>query len=351
MTTSDVPAPAADPAPPAGWRRRLVAWARRHATPLTITTLVVLATAAFIAPDVFITIGAGEAGVLWRRFDGGTETVAFDDRPFIGRLQADRAGNPIKLNENLHLTMSDLAHLYPYSEGTTVIWPWDRMAIYNIRLQQVSRTYEVLTSDGLDVKAEITIRFKPIEEDLGKLHRDLGPTYIDTLITPLIGAYAREEIARHESDALYSPARLQIQEAIRAKTKLALMSRYYPEVNRESYVIVEDVLIRNVALPQEVRVAVQEKVVQKHLAESYRYRLDRENQEAARKAIEAAGIERFQTALKGGVSDGYLKLRGIEATLELAKSPNTKIVIVGAGKDGVPVILGGIDSPAPPKSN
>ena len=247
--------------------------------------------------------------------------------------------------------MSDRAHLYPYSEGTTVIWPWDRMAIYNIRLQQVSRTYEVLTSDGLDVKAEITIRFKPIEEDLGKLHRDLGPNYIDTLITPLIGAYAREEIARHESDALYSPARLQIQEAIRAKTKQALMSRYYPEVNRESYVIVEDVLIRNVALPQEVRVAVQEKVVQKHLAESYRYRLDRENQEAARKAIEAAGIARFQAALKGDISDGYLKLRGIEATLELAKSPNTKIVIVGAGKDGVPVILGGIDSPTPPKPN
>lgn len=344
MTTIDPPAVVDDvePPPPRGRFARLKAWAKRHVTAIVITSLVLLAIAVFLAPDVFISIGAGEAGVLWRRFDGGTETVAFDERPFIGRLQADRTGAPVKLTEHLHLRNDP--HVYPHSEGMAVIWPWDRMAIYNIRLQQISRTYDVLTSDGLDVKAEITIRFKPIEEDLGRLHRDLGPNYADTLIAPLIGAYAREEIAHHESDALYSPARLQIQEAIREKTRRALMSRYYPEQNRESYVIVEDVLLRNVTLPPEVRAAVQEKVVQKHLAESYRYRLESERQEAERKAIEAEGIARVQTALGGTLTDEYLRLRGIEATLELAKSPNTKVIVVGGGKDGVPVILGGTDT-------
>jgi prohibitin 2 len=336
------------PEPPRGWWRRLKAWAKARATSLIIWSLVLLAIAVYLAPDVFITIGAGEAGVLWKRFDGGTETVARDDRPFFGRLQADRTGTPTVLTENLHRKTTDVSHVYPYSEGMEIIWPWDRMAIYNIRLQQVSRTYDVLTSDGLDVKAEITFRWKPIEEDLGRLHRDVGPNYVDTLIAPLIGAYAREEIARHESNALYSPARLQIQEAIRTKTKQALMSRYYPEQNRESYVIVEDVLLRSVVLPKEVRAAVEEKVVQKHLAESYRYRLERETQEADRKAIEAAGIQRFQTAVGGTVSEGYLRLREIEATMELSKSPNTKVIVVGGGKDGVPVILSGADAGTPP---
>lgn len=348
MSSSSAPV-ASTPATPRRRRRwlRLRAWFSRHSAPLLIVGLTALAFVVFLAPNIFIDIGPGQAGVLWKRFDGGTETVSPDDRPFFGRLQADRTGEPTVLTENLGRKTSS-PRLYPHSEGMRAIWPWDRMTIYNIRLQQVSRVYDVLTSDGLDVKTEITIRWKPIEEDLGKLHRDIGPGYVDTLIVPLVGAYAREEIARHEADALYSPQRLAIQEAIRAKTKRALMSRYYPEKNRESYVIVEDVLIRSVVLPPEVRAAIEEKVVQKHLAESYRYRLESETQEAQRKSIEAAGIQRFQAALNGQISDGYLKLRGIEATLELAKSQNAKIVVIGSGKDGVPVILGGME-PTPPR--
>jgi prohibitin 2 len=341
-TETDIDPPILPPPRPATRWGRLKAWAQRNAIAVTLTTLIVLAVIVFLAPDIFITVGAGEAGVLWKRFGGGTQTVAPDYGPFVGRLQADRTGEPIAVTEDLNWEASRKRG-YPYSEGLRVIWPWDRMAIYNIRLQQVSYTYDVLTSDGLDVKAEITIRWKPIEEDLGKLHRDIGPDYVRTLIIPIIGAYAREEIARHESEALYSPARLSIQESIRAKTKRALMSRYYPQEKRESYVIVEDVLIRNVVLPQHVRAAIEEKVAQKHLADSYKYKIERENAEAERKSIEAAGIERFQTALKGSISESYLKWRGIEATLELAKSPNSKVVIIGSGRDGVPVILGGME--------
>jgi len=258
--------------------------------------------------------------------------VAANAMPFAGRIRTDRAGEP--------LAMSEL-DLYPFAEGMRAIWPWDQMTIYNIRLQQVSHMYDVLTRDGLDVKAEITIRWKPIESDLGKLHRDIGPDYVNTLIIPTVGACAREEIAHYEADALYSATRLTIQENIRTKTKKALMSRYYPENHRESYVIVEDVLVRGVVLPPHVREAIEEKVAQKHLAESYKYRLDRERQEAERKKIEAEGIRRFQTAVAGNVSEGYLRLRSIEALLELAKSPNAKTVVVGSGKDGVPVIVGG----------
>jgi regulator of protease activity HflC (stomatin/prohibitin superfamily) len=322
-------------------------WLRANPTGMVLTALIVLALLAYLAPDMVVTVGPGKSGVLWRRFGGGTVTVAGDGRPFIGRIGADRAGEPLGVTENIRdhydLMRRRGYQVWPYSEGIHLIYPWNRMYLYNIRLQQVSHTYDVLTNDGLDVKAEVTIRWKPIEADLGKLHRDIGPDYIDTLLVPLVGAFVREEVARYPPDALYSPVRLVIQESVRAKTKQALMSRFYPENKRESYLLVEDVLIRNVVLPAEVRQAIEEKVVQKHIAESYKYRLDRERQEAERKAIEAEGIRRFQAAINSTISEGYLKWKGIDATLELAKSHNAKVVVIGAGKDGLPIILGGAD--------
>jgi regulator of protease activity HflC (stomatin/prohibitin superfamily) len=322
----------------AGLRDRFRAWVRRNAVGILLTSLIFLALLAYFAPRIFISIGPGQAGVKWRRFFGGTVTISGNGKPFVGRIDADAFGNPTRLG-----SVPKGYDLYPYSEGMRLVFPWDRMYIYNIRLQQVSHTYNVLTSDGLDIKVETTITFKPIEADLGKLHRDIGPNYIETLIVPIVGAYTREEIARYTPDALYSPIRLQIQEAIRSRTKQALLSRFYPEDKRESYIIVEDVLIRNVVLPAEVEQAIQEKVVQKHLAESYTYRLLRERQEAERKQIEADGINRFQSAINSSISEGYLKWKGIDATLELAKSPNAKVVVIG-GKDGLPVILGGLDN-------
>jgi len=326
---------------------RLREWTREHELSIGLTTLVILALLAYLMPDMAITVGPGQSGVLWRRFDGGTVTIADDGRPFIGRIGADRAGNPIGVREHIddrHREVRRLGYqVWPYGEGLHFIWPWNRMYLYDIRLHQISHTYDVLTNDGLDVKAEVTIRWKPIEADLGKLHRDIGPHYVETLIIPLVGAYVREEIAHYTPDALYSPTRLVIQEAVRAKTKQALMSRFYPEIRRESYILVEDVLIRNVELPREVRQAIQDKVVQKHIAESFKYRLDRERQEAERKAIEAQGIQRFQAAINSTISEGYLRWKGIDATLELAKSQNAKIVVIGSGKDGMPIILGGMD--------
>ena len=267
--------------------RRLVAWCRRHSSAITVTVLLVLVFVVYLSPDIFIAIGAGEAGVLWKRFGGGTQTGRF------------------------------------YAEGQRAIWPWDRMTVYNLRLQQVSHVYDVLTSDGLDVKAEITIRWKPVPADLGKLHRDVGPDYVQTLIIPTIGAYAREEIAHYSAEQLYSKNRLDMQRDILARTKM-------------SYVVVNDVLIRSVVLPPPVRAAIEAKVAQAHLVE-------REMQEAKRKAIEATGIRNFQVAVGSNLSEGYLRLRSIEAMLELAKSANAKIVVVGSGKDGIPLLLGGLE--------
>jgi len=348
--TAGTPPPSAPPAIPPGRGQRLRNWLRTRGVILLLVFLILLLFVVYSWPDWVVEIGPGEAGVLWKRFGGGTVTVAADGKPFIGRIGADAIGEATSLIENEDQKEDAIErhghhHAYPYREGTRFIWPWDRMFIYNIRLQQISHTYDVLTNDGLQVQAEIAITFKPIEADLGKLHRDIGPTYIDTLLIPIVGACAREEIARYPPDALYSPVRLQIQEAIRTKVKQFMLSRFYPASRRESLLMVEDVLIRDVVLPPEVRAAIEDKVTQKHIADSYPYRLDRERQEADRKAIEAEGIRRFQATINSTISDGYLKYKGIEATLELAKSPNAKIVVIGTGgKDGMPLILGGLDN-------
>ena len=327
--------------------QRFREWIRENAVWNGLTILIAAAIFVYLLPDIVVTIGPGHSGVLWQRFDGGTMTVAGNRRPFAGRIRTDRTGAPAQLTERIEEYEGEIEdrgfEVWPYDEGLHLKWPWDEIYIYNIRLQQVTHTYEALTNDGLEVKVEVTIRWKPVEGDLGKLHRDLGEDYVNTMMIPLIGAFAREEIANHPPDALYSPVRLLMQERIRAKTRQALISRFYPEVNRESYFIVEDVLIRNVLLPAEVQQAIKDKVIQKHIAESYVYRLNRERQEAERKAIEAEGIRRFQETINSTISEGYLKWKGIDATLELARSNNAKIVVIGTGRDGMPIILGGLE--------
>lgn len=329
----------------AWYRVRL--WFHTHAIKILLVLLMLLGGVVYLVPDIFVTIGPGQSGVLWQRFDGGTVTVDDQGRPFRSRIATNRSGDPMELTEQIHEQDDEVDALgfetWPYSEGLHWKWPWDRIYIYDIRLQQVSHTYDVLTNDGLAVNAEVTIRWKPIEEDLGKLHREVGPDYVDTLLIPLVGSFARQEIAGYRPDALYSPQRLAIQENIRQKTKDALISRFHPEEHRESYLLVEDVLIRNIELPEAVDEAIRNKVVEKQNAEAYEYRLQRERQEAERKAIEADGIRRFQETINSTISEGYLRWKGIDATLELAKSNNAKVVVVGTGGDGLPIILGGID--------
>jgi len=351
MTTTASSAPPVSH-PPARRIDRVRAWLRKRLIFIILIFLILALLFVFFWPDIFVEIGPGEAGVLWRRFGGGTVTVAHDGKPFIGRIDANMLGEATTLIENVEDNEDAIEshgyHVYPYGEGMRFIWPWNKMFVYNIRLQQTTHTYEVLTSDGLEVTAEVAITWKPIEADLGKLHRDIGPDYVDVLLVPIVGAAAREEIARYTPDGLYSSQRLRIQENIRTKVRQMMLSRFYPATKRESYLIVEDVLIKEIRLPAEVRQAIEEKVAQKHLADSYVYRLQRERQEADRKAIEAEGIRRFQETINATISDGYLKWKGIDATLELAKSPNAKVVVIGTGGngDGLPIILGNIDNPS-----
>jgi prohibitin 2 len=286
-------------------------WARR----LTILLVVLVALFALVmlAPFVLITVPPGHLGVLWKRFSGGT---------VIG----DELG-----------------------EGLQVIFPWDRIYIYNGRLQAHTETYEVISKDGLSLQVVMTFRWQPLGQNLAALHRDIGPNYVEALLVPEIGSIARDVIAQHEWQDLVSRKRQDIQQQILSATTdpspAALVTRLVEPafvrargVTSFNYVGVKDILIATVILPPSLRMAIERKLEQSQLVEEYQYRLDRETLESQRKAIEAEGIRAFQQTVQAGISETYLKWRGIEATLELARSPNAKIVVIG-GNNGLPIIL------------
>jgi regulator of protease activity HflC (stomatin/prohibitin superfamily) len=115
-----------------------------------------------------------------------------------------------------------------------------------------------------------------------------------------------------------------------------------------SVLILYDILVTGIELPAAIVDAINRKTEQYYIAEEYKFRIEREKRESERKKIEAQGIRDFQQTVSQGISDSYLRWRGIEATLQLSQSTNSKVIVIGTGKDGLPVILGNGDAAAPP---
>jgi regulator of protease activity HflC (stomatin/prohibitin superfamily) len=272
---------------------------------------VVILLVSAMGPSIFINVPAGHVGVLWKRFSGGTVTETH------------------------------------YPEGLQVIWPWDEMYVYDVRLQNNARIYDVISADGLEMSVEIAVRYRVERDSAGFLHKLIGPKYPEILVYPEIGSHARTLISRYSPEQLYTSKRAFIQKQILERMVTQLGESMLDQGVDDQLVQVEDVLIRSVRLPEPVREAIEHKIQQYHVMLEYDYRLQREQKERTRKQIEAAGIQAFQSIVSQGITPDYLRLRGIEATLALAQSPNSKIVIVGGGEDGLPIILGGLDQGAP----
>ncbi|WP_417831806.1 prohibitin family protein [Terasakiella sp.] len=281
---------------------------RRHFMWLSLSALLCLFTLVLLSEKIFISIPAGHAGVLWKRFNGGT----------------------------------DVKTTYP--EGFHVILPWNEMTIYSVRLNEATSTFNVLAKDGLKIDVEFLVRYRPKEDQLGFLHKHMGEKYLDILILPEVSAKGRTVMAKYSPEEIYSTKRFEIQEIVEKEVKEELKVVLTKDDGNKDLIFLEDVLIKSIHLPQTVRLAIEAKVEHKHRMLQYEYILQREQQESKRKAIEASGIRKFQDIIKDGISPRYLKWKGIDATLELARSNNAKIVIIGAGDEGMPLILGNMDS-------
>jgi len=286
-------------------RRSVAAYYARNRPTIHVVLLAGLFLAAISLQWVLVTIPAGHVGVMWYRLLGGTDTVTV------------------------------------YREGLRFVFPWDKMAIYDARLQKASQDFDVLTRDGLSMTVNVVVQFRLNQRMVGRLHKALGPNYVDSLLMPAIGGDIREIISRNSTDAVYTTRRSEIQDETRRHVSGDLM----PAVNIpgepvEPWLFVDAVLIRSMQFPPDVQSAVNRKMEQYQLREEYRYRLEREKLESERKQVEAQGIANFQQIVGAGISENYLKWKGIDATLALAQSANAKVVVIGAGKDGMPLILG-----------
>ncbi len=219
-----------------------------------------------------------------------------------------------------------------YSEGFNWHLPWNTIYVYNIKLQEAKEVLQVLTADGASVGLETSIWYRPRVEKLDSLHVTIGQNYFDVVIAPSLRGEGRSIAGRYKPEELYSSKRdeiaIAILEAIRAQTQ-------------DKFVAVDNIIIRNVDLPKRIEDAINEKLSMQQEAQRMEFVLQKETQEAERKRIEAQGIADFQRIVSEGINQNLLRWKGIETTEKLAASPNTKVIIIGAGEDGLPMILGG----------
>lgn len=242
----------------------------------------------------FRTIDSGRAGVVWK---------------LIGGTQPDVLG-----------------------EGLHVVAPWNRLTRYDARTQDHREELHILTLNGLSVALEASIRYRPVQEELPRLHAEIGPEYYDVILAPVLRSEARKVGGRYAAEEIYSTKREVVEREVLEEAKRAIEGKH---------VELEAILIRDVDLPENIKRAISEKLEEEQKALKMEFTLNRERQEAERKRIEAAGIADFQRIVATGISQELLRWKGIEATESLAQSPNAKVVVIGSGKDGLPLILGG----------
>ncbi len=217
------------------------------------------------------------------------------------------------------------------SEGLAMKMPWDRIYIYETRVRRRDETVIALSAEGMQVKVYLSTLYRVLPEHAAQLLQKIGLNYEERVIRPIAVGAVREAIARYMSNELYT-----IDYELLTKDLEDLVTR----TEYADLIEFNKLVIREIVLPDVVVKAIEDKLAQEQAAAAYTFRLERERQEANRRQIEAVGIRNFYSVVSSALNANLLTWRGIEATVELAKSPNSKVVIVGSGKDQLPLILG-----------
>ena len=242
-----------------------------------------------------VTIGPGEGGVVFERFGGGINT--------------DKT----------------------YGEGFQIVAPWNRMIVRKVRQQSLSDEMNVLSVNGLEVKVSGTVWYEPEFANLGNLIKTKGEDYERELLDPAINAAARSVVGRYTPEQLYSSKRDVIEQEILEEVQ---------QVLKDQYLVVKRVLVEDVKLPPTIRAAIETKLKQEQESLEYEFRLAKAKKEAERQKIDAEGKATANRILSASLTDKILQEKGIEATIKLSESNNSKVIVIGSGKDGLPLILG-----------
>jgi regulator of protease activity HflC (stomatin/prohibitin superfamily) len=249
-----------------------------------------------LVPFVFFLMLPGEVGVLYRVFAGGTQTN------------------------------------FVYPEGLGVKLPWDRIYHYSVRVQARDEDVHALAMDGLSVQMKITVLFHPIPNAAGRLHKEIGTEYAERVVRPVAIGAVRDIVGKYDPHEIYRRNVDDMEQEILAAVRSSPAALGLIEFTR--------VVIRELSLPPTLDEAITRKLTEEQYAQTYEYLIDQTRWEAERKRIEAIGIQTFYSIVANALTPQLLTWRGIEATVQLARSNNAKVVIVGSGKDQLPLILG-----------
>jgi prohibitin 1 len=264
--------------------------------PLGIIVMAVIFVIVFWA-RMTVTIDAGHAGVMFRLLGGGIDTTQ------------------------------------TYNEGFHFISPINKMIVYETRQQETSEEMNVLSSNGLEISVDVSAWYMPEYDKIGLLHSKIGNDYLSRIIIPSLRSSARSVIGRYTPEQIYSTKRDAIQDEIFEEAKSILDGKY---------VNLTQILIRSIVLPPTIKSAIESKLKQEQESLEYEFKLEKAQKEAERQRIDALGKAKANEILSASLTDKILREKGISATLELAKSPNAKVVIIGNSADGMPLILGDI---------
>ena len=257
---------------------------------IILTTIVLISKSA-------VTIGSGERGVLYE---------------WIGGVVTDTP---------------------PLDEGFNLVMPWNKVFKYNVRQQELfEEKMSVLSSNGLEIKLDASVLYQATTATVALLHQTRGEAYEDDVIIPAIRSATRSVVGRYTPEQLYSTKRDAIQTEIFEETK-KILSPQYIQLN--------SVLVRDVTLPPTIKTAIERKLKQEQESLEYEFKIDKARKEAERKEIEANGIAKFQKIVNQTITPQLLKWKGVEATQEIAKSSNAKVIVIGNGDGDLPIILGG----------
>ena len=217
------------------------------------------------------------------------------------------------------------------SPGIHVVVPLTGVVRMSVQTQEIKEVAEVPSQEGLILNLETSLLYQLDPAKAAEIYKTVGPDYVGTIVEPQFRSAIREITASYEAKALYSAERERIAGEI-----FALFRR----LASDRGIIVHQVLLRKIGLPPVVANAIQEKLRREQEAEQMKFVLQKEQQEAERKRIEAQGIADFQRIVAQGISAQLLEWKGIEATEKLATSSNSKVVVIGSAKSGLPIILG-----------
>ncbi len=242
-----------------------------------------------------VTIGAGQSGVMFNTFGQG-----------------------------INLEQAALG------EGFHFIAPWNKVYVYNVRQKEKAEEMKMLSSNGLEIFIDVSAWYRPLQSKLPNLHKIIGSDYETQIVVPAVRAAARSVIGRYTPEEIYSSKRDIIQDEMYVETKKIL---------DDKYIFLDRMLIRSIVLPPTIKEAIESKLKQEQLALEYKFKIAREAKEAERKIIAANGEASANKIINSSLTDNLLKMRGIEATIKLSESKNAKTVIIGGGKEGLPLIL------------